>query len=217
MHKSRIHGICHLMAYWVFLLLVGYKGSFRVKSPKKNGNLNPTLSNFNEIWYTRLFWPKNPKFQVSAKSDQRFPRYGPFFFSLFLQKGRDRQHFNCHNSATNGPILTNKVSLERRNHKESISGTIFDIWVTFRSMTFWPIFWPWNWPCGTRDLEMTFDENYSLTCYLQHIKKLEMENFSLVSNFKLKYVYLLLSYVLCIYCMHFTIKCTCVNTKCHEC
>ena len=161
-------------------------GSFRVKSSPKKGNLNPSVSNFNEIWYIGLLWPKNLKFQVSAQSDQRFSRYDPFFFPFFCKKGHGYQNLKFHNSATISPILTNKVSLERRNNKESKSGIIFDICVTFGFMTVWPIFWPWNWPCGTRDLEIKFDENYSLTCYLQHIKKLEVENLSLVSNFNLK-------------------------------
>jgi len=108
-------------------------GSFHVRSPNE---LNPTLSNFNAIWYTWLVWPKNPKFQVLAQSDQRFPRYDPFFFPPFLQKGRGHQNLNCHNAATNGQILTNKVSLERRNHKESISGTVFNIWVPSRLVTY---------------------------------------------------------------------------------
>jgi len=48
-------------------------GSFHVKSP--NG-LNPTLSEFNEIWHTCWFQTPSLKSTIFQWSDDQFPRYG---------------------------------------------------------------------------------------------------------------------------------------------
>ena len=49
---------------------------------QKKTILNPTLSEFNEIWHTCWFWPTNLKSQILRWSDDRFPRYGFFFENL---------------------------------------------------------------------------------------------------------------------------------------
>ena len=59
-------------------------GSFHVKSP--NG-LNPTLSEFNEIWHTCWFQPPNLKSKIFQWSDDQFPRYGRLIFWKFWERG----------------------------------------------------------------------------------------------------------------------------------
>ena len=49
-------------------------GSFHVKSPKKKTILNPTLSEFNEIWHTFCLWPLNLKSKIFCWSSDQFLR-----------------------------------------------------------------------------------------------------------------------------------------------
>ena len=58
-------------------------GSFHVKSP--NG-LNPTLSEFNEIWHTCWFQPSNLTSKIFRWSDDRFPRYEERSNKVFATK-----------------------------------------------------------------------------------------------------------------------------------
>jgi len=57
----------------MIVLDISAAGSFHVKSP--NG-LNPTLSDFNEIWHTCWLQPSNFKSKIFRWSDDWFPRYG---------------------------------------------------------------------------------------------------------------------------------------------
>ena len=55
-------------------------GSFHVKSPIKKTILNPTLSEFHEIWHTCSLRPPNLKSKIVCWLDDRFPRYVGLIF-----------------------------------------------------------------------------------------------------------------------------------------
>ena len=81
-----------------------------VKSP--NG-LNPTLSEFNEIWHTCWFQPPNLKSKIFQWSDDRFPRYGGLIFSKFWENKGGHPTSKHQIFWTSGPIWKSKVSLTR--------------------------------------------------------------------------------------------------------
>jgi len=56
--------------------------------------LNPTLSEVNEIWHTYWFKPPNLKSKIFQWLDDRFPRYGSWFFKNF-QKIRGAPNFKA--------------------------------------------------------------------------------------------------------------------------
>ena len=73
-----------------------YMGSFRVKSPKITENLNPTVSDFNQTWYTCCLGTHSTKSKILGQSDQWCGRYGPPNFESFGKNVRGCQPLNPH-------------------------------------------------------------------------------------------------------------------------
>ena len=124
------------------------KGSFRVKSP--NG-LNPTDSDFNEIWYTCYLGTHSTKSKIWGQSDQWYGRYGPPNFDNFGKNGRGCQPLIPHISGTSDPIFIKLVLMDRQFDKDSKYVILVQIGEYLGVLTLWPLLWPWNWPCGSRD------------------------------------------------------------------
>ena len=114
---------CHPSAHLVFGLLfpdgiiylhtgmyVGIAfGSFCVKSPNE---LNPTVSDFNETWYTCCLGTHSIKSKTLGQSDQWCGRYGPPNFASFGKNGHGCQPLNPHISGTSDPIFIKLVLME---------------------------------------------------------------------------------------------------------
>ena len=95
------------------------KGSFRVKSPKITENLNPTDSDFNEIWYTCYLGTHRTKSTILGQSDQWCGRYGPPNFEDFGKNWRGCPPLNPHISGMSDPIFKNLVLMDRQFDKDS--------------------------------------------------------------------------------------------------
>ena len=80
-------------------------GSFRVKSPKITENLNPTDSDFNQIWYTCYLGTHSTKSKIWGQSDQWYGRYDPPNFENFGKNGHSCQPLNPHISGMIDPIF----------------------------------------------------------------------------------------------------------------
>ena len=91
--------------------------SFRVKSPKETENLNPTVSDFNETWYTCCLGTHSTKSKMLGQSDQWCGIYGPPNFESFSKNGCGCQPLNPHISGTSYPIQC--------IHKTGIDGHLF--------------------------------------------------------------------------------------------
>ena len=137
-------------------------------------------------------------FQFLAWSDKRFPRYDPFNFGDFGQKGRGRHYSNDPGSVTNWSIFLKLVFLERYP-KDSKYEIIVLLQVMWRMVIFRPLLWPWIWLCGSRDLETTLHGKFSSTCFLHNIKKLEVYYFSLACNIKSNFTYMRLKRMLIVH------------------
>ena len=75
--------------------------------------LNPTLSEFNEIWHTCWFQTPNLKSKIFQWSDHRFPRNGRLIFFKFWENKGGHPTSKHHIFWTSGPIWKSKVSLTR--------------------------------------------------------------------------------------------------------
>ena len=128
----------------------GY-GSFRVKSPKITENLNPTVSDFNETWYTCCLGTRSTKSKILGESDQWCGRYGPPNFESFGKNVRGCQPLNPHISGTSDPIFIKLVLMDRQFDKDSKYVILVQIGECLGALTFRPLLWPWNWPCGSCD------------------------------------------------------------------
>ena len=126
-------------------------GSFRAKSPKITENLNPTDSDFNEIWYTCYSGTRSTKSKILGQSDQWCGRYGPPTFENFGKNRCGCPPLNPHISGMSYPIFIKLVLMDRHFDKDSKYIILFQIGQCFGALTFWPLLWPWNWPCGSRN------------------------------------------------------------------
>ena len=89
-------------------------GSFRVKSPKITENLNPTVSDFIETWYTCCLAIHSPKSKILGQSGQWCGRYGPPNFESFGKNGRGCQPLNPHISGKSDQIFIKLVLMDRQ-------------------------------------------------------------------------------------------------------
>ena len=94
-------------------------GSFHVKSPKITENLNPTVSDFNETWYTCCLGTHSTKSKILGQSEQWCVRYGPPNFENFGKNGHGCQPLNPHISGTSDPIFIKLVLMDRLFDKDS--------------------------------------------------------------------------------------------------
>ena len=117
-------------------------GSFRVKSPKITENLNPTDSDFNEIWYTCYLGTHSTKSKIWGRSDQWFGRYGPPNCENFCKNGRRCQPLNPHISGTSDPIFIKLVLMDRQFDKDSKYVILVQIGEYLGALTLWPLLWP---------------------------------------------------------------------------
>ena len=131
--------------------LPNLQGSFRVKSPKITENLNPTVSDFTETWYTCCLGTHSTKSKILGQSDQWCGRYGPPNFESFDKNRRGCQPLNPHISGTSDPIFIKLVLMDRQFDKNSKYVILVQIGECLGALTFRPLLWPWHWPCGSRD------------------------------------------------------------------
>ena len=94
-------------------------GSFRVKSPKITENLNPTVSDFNETWYTCCLGTHSTKSKILGQSVQWCGDMAPPNFESFCKNGCGCQPLNPHISGTSDPIFIKLVLMERQFDKDS--------------------------------------------------------------------------------------------------
>ena len=106
-------------------------GSFRVKSP--NG-LNPTDSDFNEIWYTCYLGTHSTKSKILGQSDQWCGRYGPPNFENFGKNRCGCPPLNPHISGISYPIFIKLVLMDRHFDKDSKYIILFSDWTMLWSI-----------------------------------------------------------------------------------
>ena len=114
-------------------------GSFRVKSPKITENLNPTVSDFNETWYTCCLGTHSTKSKILGQSDQWCGRYGPPNFESFGKNVRGCQPLNPHISGTSDPIFIKLVLMDRQFDKDSKYVILVQIGECLGALTFRPL------------------------------------------------------------------------------
>ena len=115
------------------------QGSFRVKSPKITENLNPTVSDFNETWYTCCLGTHSTKSKILGQSDQWCGRYGPPNFESFGKNVRGCQPLNPHISGTSDPIFIKLVLMDRQFDKDSKYVILVQIGECLGALTFRPL------------------------------------------------------------------------------
>ena len=114
-------------------------GSFRVKSPKITENLNPTISDFNETWYTCCLGTHSTKSKILGQSDQWCGRYGPPNFESFGKNVLGCQPLNPHISGTSDPIFIKLVLMDRQFDKDSKYVILVQIGECLGALTFRPL------------------------------------------------------------------------------
>ena len=119
--------------------VLGPIGSFRIKSPKITENLNPTVSYFNETWYTCCLGTHSTKSKILGQSDQWCGRYGPPNFESFGKNVRGCQHLNPHISGTSDPIFIKLVLMDRQFDKDSKYVILVQIGECLGALTFRPL------------------------------------------------------------------------------
>ena len=115
------------------------QGSFRVKSPKITENLNPTVSDFNETWYTSCLGTHSTKSKILGQSDQWCGRYGPPNFESFGKNGCGCQPLNLHISGKSDPIFIKLVLMDRQFDKDSKYVILVQIGECLGAITFRPL------------------------------------------------------------------------------
>ena len=108
-------------------------GSFCVKSPNE---LNPTVSDFNQTWYTCCLGTHSTKSKILGQSDQWCGRYGPPNFESFGKNGRGCQPLNPHSSRTSDPIFIKLVLMDRQLDKDSKYVILVQIGECLGALTF---------------------------------------------------------------------------------
>ena len=108
-------------------------GSFCVKSPNE---LNPTISDFNETWYTCCLGTHSTKSQILGQSDQWCGRYGSPNFESFCKNGHGCQPLNPHITGTSDPIFIILVLMDRQFYKDSKYVILVQIGECLGALTF---------------------------------------------------------------------------------
>ena len=121
------------------LFEIKLKGSFRVKSPKITENVNPTVSDLNETWYTCCLGTHSTKSKILGQSDQWCGRYGPPNFESFGKNVRGCQPLNPHISGTSDPIFIKLVLMDRQFDKDSKYVILVQIGECLGALTFRPL------------------------------------------------------------------------------
>ena len=147
-NESMLNFVTHVMHHGIVFPDSVAFGSFCVKSPNE---LNPTVSDFNETWYTCCLGTHSTKSKNVGQSDQWCGRYGPPNFESFGKNGHGCHPLNPHISGTSGPIFIKLVFMDRQFDKDSRYVILVQIGECLGALTCWPLLWPWNWPCGSRD------------------------------------------------------------------
>ena len=111
-------------------------GSFCVKSPNE---LNPTVSDFNETWYTCCLGTHSTKSKILGQSDQWCGRYGPPNFESFGKNVFGCQPLNRHISGTSDPIVIKLVLMGRQFDKDSKYVFLLQIGECLGALTFRPL------------------------------------------------------------------------------
>ena len=136
------------LSHWFYPITLG---SFRVKSPKITENLNPTVSDFNETWYTCCLGTHITKSKMLGQSDQWLGDMAPQTLESFSKNGRLCQPLDPDISGTSDPMFIKLVFMDRQFDKDSKYVILVQIGECLEALTCWPLLWPWNWPCGSCD------------------------------------------------------------------